>query len=205
MKKVGILGGTFNPIHCGHLHLARKALETARLDQILFIPSGVSYMKKQSEILPAQIRMEMVRLAISKYSEFEVSAIEIEKSGNSYSHETIRELQEQNPETEFYFLTGADTLFSIETWKDPVSIFKSVTILAVYRTGVSLEELKQKVLYLEETYGARIRLTAVDHVDISSSEIRNAIRSGMPIHGLVPEPVEQYIKKNHLYQHTVWK
>lgn len=205
MKKVGILGGTFNPIHYGHLHLAQKALETAQLDQILFIPSGVSYMKKQSEILPAQIRMEMVRLAISEHSGFAVSAIEIEKTGNSYSHETIRELQEQDPETEFYFLTGADTLFSIENWKDPVSIFKSVTILAAYRTGVSLEELKKKVFYLEEMYGARIRLAAVDHVDISSSEIREAIRTGRPIHGLVPEPVEQYIRKNHLYQHEIQK
>lgn len=200
MKKVGILGGTFNPIHCGHLHLAQKALEAARLDQVLFIPSGVSYMKNQSEILPAEIRMEMVRLAIWEHPEFAVSAIEIEKTGNSYSHETIHALQEQNPETEFYFLTGADTLFSIETWKDPVSIFEAVTILAAYRIGVSLEELKKKAFYLEETYGARIRLAAVDHVDISSSEIREAVRTGRSIHGLLPEAVERYIEKNHLYQ-----
>ncbi|MBO5092887.1 MAG: nicotinate-nucleotide adenylyltransferase [Lachnospiraceae bacterium] len=200
MEKVGILGGTFNPIHYGHLHLAQKALETAQLDQVLFIPSGVSYMKKQNEILPAEIRMEMVRLAISEYPEFAVSAIEIEKNGNSYSHETIRELQKRNPETEFYFLIGADTLFSIENWKDPVSIFEAVTILAAYRIGVSLEELKKKSFYLEETYGARIRLAAVDHVDISSSEIREAVRAGRPIHGLVPKAVEQYIERNRFYQ-----
>ena len=106
MKKVGILGGTFNPIHNGHIHLAQKALDAVDLDQILFIPSGISYMKNQNEILPPDTRMEMVQLAAMDNSHFSVSDIEIEKGGNSYSHETIRTLQEQQPQTEFFFLIG---------------------------------------------------------------------------------------------------
>ena len=200
MKKVGILGGTFNPIHNGHIHLAQKALDAVDLDQILFIPSGISYMKNQNEILPPDIRMEMVQLAAMDNSHFSVSDIEIEKGGNSYSHETIRTLQEQQPQTEFFFLIGADTLFSIEKWKDPQSIFQSVTILAAYRIGVSLEELQDQVVRLQDLYGAKIQLIAVDHVDISSSGIREMLRLGSSIHGLVPQAVEEYITVRQLYR-----
>lgn len=201
-KKTGILGGTFNPVHCGHIHLARKALEEAKLDQILFIPSGVSYMKNLNEILPTQERLEMVRLAVRQYPAFAVSSIETDKKGNSYSHETIQALQNEQPETEFFFLTGADTIFSMEEWKDPASIFQSVTILAACRPGISLEGLQKQISYLQTKYRADIRLIAVDYVDISSSDIREAIRNGISIHGLVPQAVENYISEHHLYQNT---
>ncbi len=198
-KKTGIFGGTFNPIHCGHLHLAEKALQTAGLDEILFVPSGISYMKDQKEILPARERLEMVRLAIQEYPAFMVSSIETDKQSNSYSHETIRALQEAQPDTEYFFLTGADTIFSMEDWKDPVSIFRSVTILAACRPGVSQDGLKKQISYLHTQYQADIRLISADYVDISSSEIRKAIKSGKSIRGLVPQIVEGYILKNHLY------
>lgn len=198
--KVGILGGTFNPVHFGHIHLAQKALDTAGLDQVLFVPSGVSYMKDQREILPAKHRVQMVTLAVADYPYFEVSAIETEKEGNSYTHETIRALQKRHPQAEFFFLTGADTLFSIESWKDPGSIFHSVTILAACRIGASLQELKEQITHLHETYGADIRLIATDRIDISSSGIREAICNGKPISGLMPAAVEDYIVKHHFYE-----
>lgn len=202
MKKVGILGGTFNPIHCGHIHLAECAMKKAGLDQILFVPSGISYMKDQSEILPAFHRLEMVKLAIEGYPAFTVSDIEIQKAGNSYSHETIWALQERYPDVRFFFLTGADTIFSIESWKDPVSIFRAVTILAAYREGTSLKQLLDQIDYLKGRYDADIRLIAADHVDVSSSELRAAIQSKRAVDGLLPQPVKEYIARNHLYQNT---
>lgn len=199
-KRTGILGGTFNPVHYGHIHLAERALEAAALDTIVFIPSGISYMKDQREILPAKERMEMVKLAVSEYPDFTVSAIEMEKKGNSYTHETIGILKKAHPDTEFFFLTGADTIFSMEEWRDPVSIFQSVTILAAYRTGVSLDGLKRQIIHLQDAYDANIRLVAVDHVDISSSYIREAVKNGKSIHGLMPQPVEDYIMEHHFYR-----
>ena len=157
-------------------------------------------MKDQSEILPAKRRAEMVRLAIQDEPDFAVSTIEIEKTGNSYSHETIWELQRQRPDTEFFFLTGADTLFSMEEWVAPAAIFEAVTVLAAYRSGVSLEGLKRQIDHLHKRYRASIRLVETAPVDISSSGIRSLIRGGKSIRGLVPPAVEEYIGKNHLYQ-----
>ncbi len=200
MKKVGILGGTFNPIHYGHIHLAESAMKAEALDQVLFIPSGISYMKDQKEILPAYHRLEMTRLAVKEYPKFAVSDIEIKKHGNSYSHETICSLKKQYPDVKFYFLTGADTVFTIESWKDPVTIFQTVTILAVYREGASLMALKEKIAYLQDRYEAKISLVSEQQIDISSSGLRAAIKDGRSIQGLVPFAVAEYIEKHHLYE-----
>ena len=197
--KTGILGGTFNPVHNGHIHLAENALQAAGLDQILFVPSGISYMKDQHEILPAKERVELVRLAIQDHPRFLLSTIETDRECNSYTHETILTLQTKHRDTEFFFLTGADTIFSMEDWKDPVTIFRAVTILAACRPGVSQEDLRQKIAYLHIAYGADIRLIAVDFVNISSSYIRNAIKEGKSVHGLLPFAVEAYIKEHHFY------
>lgn len=202
-KKVGILGGTFNPIHYGHLYLAENAMKKAELDQILFIPSGVSYMKEQREVLPAFHRMEMTKLAILPYSKFQVSSIEVERTGNSYSYETVLALKSQYPDVKFFFLTGADTIFSMESWKEPASIFHSVTILAAYRAGASLQQLKEQILYLEEKYGADIRLISDDHMDVSSSEIRDKIKRGISVHDLIPQAVAEYIEQHDLYREFV--
>lgn len=199
-KKIGILGGTFNPIHCGHLYLAESAMKAASLDEVLFIPSGVSYMKDQREILSPVDRMEMVKLAISNYPNFNTSSIEINKAGNSYSYETILELKEQYHDVDFFFLTGADTLFSIESWKNPDVIFREAAILAAYRVGVSLEALQQQIIYLQKKYAADISLTAVTHVDISSTDIRHLVKNGASIKGLVPFEVEHYIKQHCFYK-----
>ena len=160
-------------------------------------------MKEQKEIVSASHRMEMVKLAIEDFPRFEVSDIEIKKSGNSYSYETISELQEEYSNVQFFFLTGADTIFSIESWKEPAGIFRTVTILAAYRTGTSLEQLKQQILYLKEKYGANIQLISDDRVDISSSEIRNAVRTGKSFIEFVPQKVEAYIEKHNLYREFI--
>ena len=144
--------------------------------------------------------MELVRLAIQDHPRFFLSTIETDRERNSYTHETILSLQKEHRDTSFFFLTGADTIFSMEDWKDPVTIFRSVTILAACRPGVSQEELKRKIAYLHAVYEADIRLIAVDFVDISSSSIRNAIKEGKSVHGLLPSAVEAYIKEHHFYE-----
>ena len=135
MSKIGILGGTFNPIHNGHLLLAEQARCFYGLDQVLFIPSGCSYMKRQEEILPGEIRFQMVQLAIADNPYFCVSDMEIVREGNSYTCETITRLHAQYPEDELYYIVGADTLFQMEFWKNPEQIFTQCITAASVRQG----------------------------------------------------------------------
>ena len=125
MKKTGILGGTFNPIHMAHLIIAEIALEEAELDEILFIPSGCSYLKDAADILPAKERIHMTGLAIEDNPKFALSTIETDREGNSYTCDTLLELRERYPDQENYLIVGADNLFTMEEWKDPEVIFQN--------------------------------------------------------------------------------
>lgn len=197
--KIGILGGTFNPVHSGHLYLAGKAMEKAGLTKVLFVPSNISYMKDQTDLVSAADRIAMVELAITEYPDFILSEVDIERGGNSYSHETIADIREQYPDAELYFIVGADTLFQMETWRNPQDIFDQAVILVAYRSGESAEHLQEKIHELEKDYHARILLIAVDRVDISSSEIRDAVRTGQSFDEMVPEAVREYVIRHKLY------
>ena len=131
LNKVGIMGGTFNPIHNGHIALAQSAYKTLALDKVLFMPSGKSYMKNR--VLDARQRIAMIDRAISPYPYFELSTIEVERAGNTYTSETLRLLNQQNPQIHYYFIMGADSLFHIETWKDPEIIFSLSTLVCAVR------------------------------------------------------------------------
>lgn len=197
--KIGILGGTFNPIHSGHLYLAGKAMEKAGLTKVLFVPSNISYMKDQTDLVSVSDRIAMVELAIAEYPDFAFSKVDIERGGNSYSCETIADIREQYPDAELYFIAGADTLFQMEEWRNPQDIFAQAVILVAYRSGDTPEHLEEKIRELESVYHARILLIAVDRVDISSSEIREAVRTGQDFGGMVPEPVGDYMIRHKLY------
>lgn len=198
-KKVGIMGGTFNPIHLGHLILAEAAYEACDLDEVLFVPSGCSYMKNQSDILDAKTRVSLTGLAIEDNPHFALSTIEIDRDGNSYSYETIDTLKKQNPDTEYYFIVGADTLYSIENWKHPEIFIPSCTILAAVRFDVSMDEMQKQADYLMEKFGGRIELLPTKHIDISSSDIRARLHANREVRYVLPDSVLLYIKKNHLY------
>ena len=198
-KKVGIMGGTFNPIHLGHLILAEAAYEACDLDEVLFVPSGCSYMKNQSDILDAKTRVSLTGLAIEDNPHFALSTIEIDRDGNSYSYETIDTLKKQNPDTEYYFIVGADTLYSIENWKHPEIFIPSCTILAAVRFDVSMDEMQKQADYLMEKFGGRIALLPTKHIDISSSDIRARLHANREVRYVLPDSVLLYIKKNHLY------
>ncbi len=194
--KTGIMGGTFNPVHNGHLILAKTAYELLGLDKVLFIPSGNSYMKKN--VLAAQKRIDMVRLAIANYPQFELSLVEAERTGNSYTSETLACLTKQNPNTCYFFIMGADSLFQIESWKNPKLIFSLAKIVCAVRDDYNLEEIKQKGQQLQGL-GADIIYLDMPKVDISSTEIRAKVKEQRSITDDVPVEVADYIRQERLY------
>lgn len=198
-KKTGIMGGTFNPIHIGHLLLAENARDVFGLDEILFVPSGLSYMKSEIEIVDKKMRLEMTRLAIEDNPFFKLSMLEVEREGNSYSYETLEALRELDPETELYFIVGADSLFSMETWKRPEIIFQSCTILVAARDEKDNNELKEQIAYLDKKYKAKIGVVAMKEISISSTDIRDRIQKGKSIRYMVPDSVIAYIERHRLY------
>ena len=202
-KDIGILGGTFNPIHNQHLLLAKKAYELFQPDKILLIPSGISYLKEGTNVLPADKRYEMCRLAVNDIPYIELSDIELKRKGNSYTCDTLKELSLQYPDAEFYYIIGADTLFMLENWRNPEYIFSNCILTVasrIDRNNYTDEELKQKITYYEKRYDARIRVLEINISDLSSSMIRQAAAKGEDIRSFVPEAVADYIIKNGLYR-----
>ena len=202
-KKIGILGGTFDPIHLGHLIIAEQARDQYGLDQVLLIPSGHSYFKdnRAQKVLPALTRLEMTRKAVSDYPPFEVSDIEVRRSGNTYTYETLEELADLHPEAELYFIVGADTVCSMSTWREPARIFAACTVLAAMREDqVDPESFQQGIKDLENRFHARIRTISIPNIGISSTQIRERAGNGKSIHYLVPNALESYIIENGIYK-----
>lgn len=198
-KRVGIMGGTFNPIHLGHLIVAENAYEELELDEVLFIPCGMPYLKDTKEVLDPKVRIALVGEAIDDNPHFAMSTMEVDRGGNSYSYETIEELRRVNPEIEYFFLVGADSLFSIEEWKHPEKIFAQVTVAVAIRNGYTPEGLDEKIKALEEKYGTKILKLPCRSVDISSTQIRERVKAGKSIRYMVRYKTEQVIRKNRLY------
>ena len=201
--KIGILGGTFDPIHLGHLIIAEQARDQYGLDQVLLIPSGHSYFKdnRAQKVLPALTRLEMTRKAVSDYPPFEVSDIEVLRSGNTYTYETLEELADLHPEAELYFIVGADTVCSMSTWREPARIFAACTVLAAMREDqVDPESFEQGIKDLENRFHARIRTISIPNIGISSTQIRERAGNGKSIHYLVPNALESDIIENGIYK-----
>lgn len=200
MSRVGILGGTFDPIHLGHLITAENAFDAAGLDEILLIPTGCSYFKEDQKVTPALQRYEMTRLAAEGNSHLHVTDLETKRPGNSYTAVTLQELHQLRPQDELFYIVGADTLVMMSMWKDPQTIFEACTLLVETRqdevTDASLEDEAEK---LRAAYGARIVFLPARSIEISSTEIRARVREGRSIHYLVPDCVEQYIREHKLY------
>lgn len=200
MKKTGIMGGTFNPIHNGHLMLARQALEQFMLDDVLFMPCGVPYMKAGQKVEDGQIRAEMTALAIQSEPRFVLSTMEIEQQGNTYTYQTLERLRKVHPETDFYFIVGADSLFHMTQWVCPEKIFVNCHILAAVRDDKTTEDMEAQIVLLKREYGADIHLLQTEYMDISSSEIRRKIAAGESVANDLPQAVRQYIEKEGLYR-----
>lgn len=200
MKKIGIMGGTFNPIHNGHLLLAECAKDEYQLDKVLFIPTGHSYLKDEEEVLEASVRACLTELAIKDNPGFELSKMEIEREGNTYTYETILELKKRLPDSELYFILGADCLFSIEKWRNFKIIFENATILAAIRDGFDSDDFVKKAEALKQEFGAEIKFVYLPQFDVSSTQIRGKIKENKSIRYLVPDRVREYIRNFRLYQ-----
>lgn len=199
-RKVGIIGGTFNPIHTGHLILAEAAYEAFDLDEVLFVPTGISNLKDPSIILDKKTRIALTGEAIGENPHFALSTIETDRPGKSYTYETLELLNKEYPDSEYYLIIGADSLFQLEEWKRPADIMKNSVILAAKRKGATTQELLDRIDELKEKYEADIRLLPCTYIDISSTEIRERIKAGKSIRYLVPQVTEKYIRKHHLYE-----
>lgn len=196
------MGGTFDPIHYGHLLLAQNALDTCALDEILFIPSGTPWLKESTKVLPKNKRVSMTGIGIEDNPHFALSTIEIDRDGNSYSYETVEELKKRNPNVEYFFIMGADSLLQIESWKCPDRLMKECTLLVAVRDDCDVEGLQKQIAYLKEKYEATIEILKATRVDISSTKIRDMIADGKSVRYMMPDNVIQFIQKNHLYERS---
>lgn len=199
--KIGIMGGSFDPIHNGHLVLAEQIRTQFELDKIYFIPAGNPPHKIGVDMTCKEDRYNMTKLAIETNQFFELSDIEIKKDITTYTIETIKELRNTiNKDDQLFFITGADAILLIDTWKSYTELFKLVTFIGATRPGISPEELQEKIRDIVERYDADIRLTTVPALAISSTDIRNRVKSGQSIKYLLPETVEKYIYDKCLYR-----
>ncbi len=200
MSKIGFFGGTFNPIHNAHLRIAQEAKDRFGLDRILLVPSGYPWMKDPKEIASREDRLRMAELAAEECEGFEVSTIETNQEGPTYSYETLQKLKALYPEDEICFIIGADQLMILEQWKKPEEIFRLATILVADRGGFDRQEMEEKAAELTERYGAKIRIYHMEASELSSTDLRRRIRDGEDISGCVPEKVAEYVEKKELYR-----
>ena len=200
MGKIGIMGGTFNPIHIGHLMLAEHVRSTCNLDEVWFMPTGCSYMKKDDDILDGETRYHMVELAISNNPYFKVCDMEIKRPGYTYTFETILELKETYPQHTFYLIYGADCLFTIEKWKSPDIILQNATLITAVRSGSDISEMRKKREELEMRFQCDILLFPFLQLEISSTDIRKRINEGKSVRYMIPDEVLAYITREHLYE-----
>lgn len=198
--KIGIMGGTFDPIHYAHLATAEFIRDKYKLDKILFIPSGNPPHKQKKNIVDKYDRYKMVILATRNNDDFIVSDIEIEREKKTYTIDTLKDLKKVYPNAKIYFITGADAICDIETWKDVEQNFKLATFIAATRPGISLLRAQEKIENLTKKYGAKIISVYVPSLDISSTYIREQIKEGKSVRYLVPESVEKYIINKSLYK-----
>ena len=198
--RMGILGGTFDPIQIAHLVIAEQAWVCLQLQEVLFVPAGDPWRKWGQGVTEVEHRVAMVRLAIISNDHFRLSLIEVERPGPSYSVDTVEQLQrELGQAADLYFIMGMDALFDLPNWKEPERLSQLCTLVVMARPGYDrsgLKALDVQVAGLSE----RLLLLEAPLLDISSSDIRHRVAQGLPIRYLVPDDVERYIREHGLYQ-----
>ncbi|MDE6313391.1 MAG: nicotinate-nucleotide adenylyltransferase [Lachnospiraceae bacterium] len=201
-KKVGILGGTFRPIHIGHLLMAETARDSFGLDSVLLMPNGNPPHKSIENSEDSRHRMNMVVLATKNSNEVYPSSFELQREGVIYTYHTLELLKKENPQNTYYFILGADSLQDMKNWKCVDKICRYAIILVATRGELDEEQVAQESAFLKEHYQAEIHMLDMPNISISSTDIRERIRSGRSIKYLVPSVVEAYLRSNHLYENT---
>jgi len=196
-----IFGGTFDPIHNGHISSAKVIKRLSGVEKILLLPCGVPPHKQHSEVTDSRMRYEMAHLAVKDDEDFILSSLEIDRGGKTYTIDTIRFLREKlGNKREFYFILGADAIHDMPTWKDYKELLKLCFFIAVTRPGYDKVRLQKEVETLKNRYGSKIVVAEIPAVDVSSSQIRENIKNGKSIKGMVCADVEKYIYENGLYK-----
>ena len=193
MSRIGVMGGTFDPIHHGHLVAAEEVRHGLGLDRVLFVPAGDPWQKGGTDVSPSDDRFEMIRCAIADNDAFDASRVDIDRGGPTYTIDTLRALNEELQGDQLFFITGADAILEILTWKDPQDVLALASFVAVTRPGHDLAGLQKLGI------GERVRVIEIPALAISSTDIRQRVREGRPIRYLVPGPVEDYIREHGLY------
>jgi nicotinate-nucleotide adenylyltransferase len=195
--RLGVMGGTFDPIHYGHLVTAEEALHQFQLDQVVFVPTGDPWMKEQTDVSPAEDRYLMTVIATENDAKFRVSRMEIERTGPTYTVDTLRDLRsELGSDVDLFFVTGADAMLEIFRWKDPTELFDLAQFIAATRPGYDLDAFTENA---PDEHPAVI-VMQIPALAISSTDIRARVASGRPIRYLLPEGVKTYIEKAGLYR-----
>ena len=198
LKAYGIMGGTFDPVHNGHLLMAEAAMNQLALDEVLFIPDGDPPHK--AELAPAEDRLKMVELALKGRGGFRALDMEVRRAGQTFTVDTLEHLTQDHPSDRFVFIVGADTLMLIETWRNfPRVASLLLGVACAPRTGVSAEAEDGQIAHLKEKYNLNVKRLAMAPVDLSSTEVRRLVARGLHIGRMVPEGVADYIRTRGLY------
>ena len=198
MGHIGILGGTFNPPHMGHLVMAQEALDQLGLDRVVFMPVATPPHKEAREDPGTEARVELCRLAVADDERFAVSELEIRRGGASYTVDTLRELHELEPEHDLTFIVGGDMAQSLPAWREPEAILALAQLAVAEREGVRREDIARRLEPLH--HGDRVTFFDMPRIDVSSSDIRRRVAEGRPIRYLVPDAVADAIAQRNLYR-----
>lgn len=197
--RLGIMGGTFDPVHIGHLACAEQVRDAFGLDGVVFMPAGDPWMKKSKGVTDAEMRYAMVRLAVADNPHFDASRLEIDRAGETYTVDTLRALRAHYPENvELYFISGADAVFNILKWRDSDEIGKLARLVVVTRPGYVLNDARRKYM---RTHASILHMSSIEvtALSISSTDLREKVKKGRSIRYLVPQPVAEYIEQHGLY------
>lgn len=205
MKKIGIMGGTFDPVHNGHLLIAENACEQLSLDEVRFIPTGRSPHKQGKSITDATHRLRMVELAIADNPSFVLDDRELRSDALSYSYITLENMQKEFPEDRLFFIMGGDSLRDFKTWYHPERICSCATLVAAIRDDCDQVHLKEYANELKRLYQADVRLIQTPNLSVASSELRDRVAKNRSIRYQVPEDVRRYINRHHLYEDQIPK
>lgn len=197
--RVGLMGGSFDPIHLGHIAIAGEARDALQLSHVLFLPSGRPPHKAHLGASPAQ-RLEMTRLAVEPLPWAQASDVEVCRQGTIYTVDTLQILSSQHPEAAFYYIIGADTLLDLPNWRNTQKVCTLCRFICLHRPGVADEAIGMALKDLRSRYGAQVHLVPASGPDISSTEIRRRVARGQSTEGLLPGAVRAYIDRENLYR-----
>lgn len=200
IKRIGVFGGSFNPVHIGHLTIAQDAVEQLELDRLIFMPAAVPPHKQDKVLADGNHRLEMLRLATESNPGFEVSEMELQRGGVSYTFDTMTQIQNEHPDAELFFIIGLDSLPELHLWRNVNELLELCTVVPFARGGEDPTLVTEKI-QLSNEWKKRLleRMIRIHEIEVSSSEIRMRVAEGLSIRYLVPPEVEMYIAEHHLY------